>query len=299
MSKTKATHQDLTDYENPVDTGNPHAKRPADKKVAGDKAADTSASAPVTVMPFQKVAEDISAMFKEVEGLSEGFGAQVAKKIEEALEAHAVTIREAVEAEYAGQFETALAEATEELAERVDAYLSHGMREFIKENAVAIDAGIKNDISEQILESVTDIIETAGVVLPEDKVDIAEELATELAEMEKRLDAKIEENLQLRGEVIAEQVKVIGIELTEGMTAATKDKFLALTETISYADAEDYRAKMTTLKENFAGDVVVAEAVVEDKSLNLVEAMQAQPLNESVDAPAAPAAPKSRFSSYI
>lgn len=273
MSKTKATHQDLTDYEGVTDTGNPHAKRPADKDVKGDQTADTSAAKPVTTMPFQKVAEDVAALFAGVEGLSENFGALAAEKITAALEAHSETIRESVEAEYAEKFDAALMEATEELAERVDSYLTLGVKNYIKENAVAIEAGIKNDISEQILESVSNIIETAGVVLPADKVDIAEELATELAEMETRLDGKIEENISLRSDLLAEQVKFVGLELTEGMTDVSRARFISLQETISYGDVDEFRTKMSTLKESFAAEPL-AESVKNDGLKDLVESMQ-------------------------
>ncbi len=247
----KATHQDETDFEGPIDTGNPHAKRPLDKK-QGDSEADTSVSSKDTGKVFDsgKVAEDISALFAGVEGLSEGFADKATTILEGALSEQIENIREQLETEYTTKLDEAVAAVSADLEEKLDSYLGFVAEQFMKENQIAIDQGIKADIAEQVLESVTAIIESTGVVLPDDKVDVAESLVAELKDAETKLNEQLNVNIDLTKSIRKFELKEAFAELSEGLSLASKERLGKLAENISFDNVADYKVKVTTLKES-------------------------------------------------
>ena len=264
MSKEKATHQDETDFEGPIDTGNPHAKRPLDKK-QGDAEADTSVSAkdPGKVFDSGKVAEDISSLFAGVEGLSEGFAEKATVILEGALSEQVENIREQFEAKYVAQLDEAVAAISADLEDKLDSYLGFVAEQFMKENQLAIDNGIKNDIAEQVLESVTAIIESAGVTLPDDKIDVAESLIGELKDAETKLNEQMTANIELTKQVRSFELKEAFAELSEGLSVASKERLAKLAENISFDDVADYKSKVATLKESVSGAPAKPEAKVD------------------------------------
>lgn len=268
----KATHQDATDYEGPVDTGNPHAKRPADKKGVGDKEFDNSANTDKgKVFSSGKVNEaEIKALFDGVEGLSEDFTSRATVLIEGALSEKIELIREEVEAEYNTKLEEALQEVAESYEDKLDAYLDYVVENFMKENEVAIDLGIKNDIAEQVMESVVSIVEAQGVTLPEDQVNIAEALAEDLKTSESQLNRVIEENIELKEELEKAYIKEALAEMSSDLSDGKKEKLARLSENISFEDVEDFKTKVTILKESLTGISAKSEETVDE-------------LNEQVD----------------
>lgn len=249
---TKASHQDGTSMEGPVETGNPHEKRKADQK-KGDMTADTSVSSkdPGKLFDSGKVAEQIDALFAGIPNLTEGFSQKAAVIIEGALSERTEIIREALEEQYAVKLEEATAEIAEGFFDKLDSYLDYAAKNFMEENAVAIEGGIKSDIAEQVLASVATIIEANGVTIPDDKVDVAAALAEEVQATEKKLNEQIEENIALQEQVKKFEIKEAFAEMTEGLSDASKEKLGKLTENISYKDVADYKSRVAILKESF------------------------------------------------
>ena len=268
----KATHQDATDFEGPVDTGDAHAKRPADKKGVGDLEPDTSVSKkdPGSVFPSGKVnEEEIKNLFKGVEGLSEDFSSRAAVLIEGAMSEKIHELKEAYEAHYATLLESEVEKLTESYEEKLDAYLDYVVENFMKENQVAIEEGIKNDIAEQVMESVATIIESNGYKLPEGKVDVAEALAEEVRDTEKKLNEQIEENIALKQQVEKYQLKEAVAELSADLSDASKEKLAKLSENISYNNIDDFKSKVGVLKESLGitPAKVVNETITEEVHL--------------------------------
>lgn len=286
MSKEKATHQDDTDFEGPIDTGNPHAKRPLDKKL-GDAEADTSVSSkdPGKVFDSGKVAEDISALFAGVEGLSEGFASKATVILEGALSEQIEVIREQFETQYAAQLDEAVAAVSADLEDKLDSYLGFVAEQFMKENAIAIDQGIKNDIAEQVMESVTAIIESAGVTLPTEKVDVAESLVAELKETESKLNESMTANIELTAAVRKYELKEAFTAVADGLSDASKERLAKLAENISYDDVADYTNKVTTLKESIATPAKSDNAAALTESVDLNSNTEVKkPVNPQMEA---------------
>lgn len=250
MAKEKPTHQELTDFDGPVDTGNPQAKRPADNKKAGQK---SDLSDKGETAPAGKISEaEIKALFAGVEGLSEEFTTKATVVFEGAVSEKVETIREELKTEYAAKLEEAVADAVVGLEEKVDSYINYVVENFMTENKIAIEEGIKTEIAEQVIESVTAIIESNGVVLPTEKVDVAESLAEELKEVETKLNESTEEVIALKGQIRKYEIAEAFSALTADMSDASKERIKKLSENISYGDVADYTARVTILKETLA-----------------------------------------------
>lgn len=252
----KATHQDATDFEGPVETGDAHAKRPADKKGVGDKEFDNSANKDKgTVFPSGKVSESaIRELFAGVEGLSEDFFKKVATLIEGALSEKIEEISENFRTQYEEKLEAVKEEIASELeesyGERISAYIDYTVSTFMEENKVGIDMGIKQDIAEQVMSAVATIVESAGVQLPDEKVDVAEALAEELVTVERTLNETVSENINLKNLVEQYQLKEAFGEVAHGLSDVKKDRLARLAENISYESIEDFTSKVSTLRES-------------------------------------------------
>lgn len=273
-----ATHQDATNFEGPVDTGNPHAKRPLDKK-QGDANADIAVSSkdPGKVFDSGKVAEQISALFAGVEGLSEDFSNKATVVLEGVLSEQISNLRESIRVEYQTKLDEQIASMVESYHDKLDVYMNYVCETFMKENQVAIDQGIKNDIAEQVLESVVSIVEANGVTIPEDKVDVAEALAAEIRSLETRLNEQLELNTQLAEDVTKFKTEKVLSEMSEGLSDAGKEKLMKLTENISFKDVDDFKARVAILKETLKETVASPAATNLDEQVQVVEKTPARP----------------------
>ena len=249
MSKTKATHQDDTDFDGPVDTGS--TKRPRDKD-QGDKTADTSVAKPVAVFPAGKVAEDeIKALFASVEGLSEDFAPRAVTLFEGAVSARVSEIREELDAEYTTHLEEAYEVLAEDFGAKIDAYMNYVVEQYMEENQIAIDTGIKVEFAEQIVKSAVAIVESAGVALPDDQIQIAEAAQEEIATIEANLNEALEKNIELADQVRKYQISEALAEVSNGLTEAGRDRLKKLTESImTLSDVEEFKSRASILKES-------------------------------------------------
>lgn len=259
----KDTHTDDADFEGPVGVDNPHAKRPLDKK-RGQLQADKSVSIEDvgTVFSSGKVAEQFQQMFT-AEGLSEDFTSKASVLIEGAISEQVSTIREQIEAEFEIKLQEATATSDIELVEKIDTYINYVAETFIEQNKLAIESGIKSEIAEQVMLSVTSIIESAGVTLPEDKIDVAEALATELIELEAKLNETTEHNIALTEQVKKFQISEAFELVSEGISVTGKEKLKRLAENISFGSIDEYKSKINILKES-----VDAKATLKTSNLN-------------------------------
>lgn len=279
MTKERATHSQSTEFDGPIDAGDAHKNRNADKKKVGQMNADTAAAGKVSVFPSGKLAEELDTLLAGVEGLSEDFTEKTATLLEGAISEHIEVIRESMEAEYAVKLD----EADALTEEKLDAYLNLVVEKYLEENRLAITKTIRDDISEQVIAAMVGIVEGAGVEIPEEKIDITESLIAENDELEASLNKVMEESIALTAEIRTLKEGIQFEALTEGMTVASKDKLRRLMENVSYADEAEYATKLNTLKESVTG----------------VAAPEATDLNEAVDVPASAPVHNDRMSAYL
>lgn len=279
MSVTKITAKDNTEFEGPVDTGNPHGKRPADKKKVGDIAPDESVSKSAKrgadLPGTTTVGEEVAELFSGVEGLSEDFVERASTIFEGAVSEKISLIREEIETEYNEKLEEAYETISEDLEDKLDQYLSLFVEKYLEENRVAIEKGFRTEIAEQVIDNVKSIVEAAGVDLPEEKIDIAEALIAENEELTAKHNEALNEAIELKKVIRKFEINEAFNQHTENLSEAAKDKLRKLTENIDYASVDQFVSKLTVLKETVKPSTPSAE--------DLTEAVEIAPSKKAVD----------------
>lgn len=255
VEKIKA--KDMTEFDGPVDTGDPHAKRAADKRKVGDMEADTSVSKTgkkgADLPGTTTVGEEVAALFADVEGLSEDFVTKASTIFEGAVSEKISDLREEFETEYNQKLDEAYDSIAESLEESLDQYLNLFVENYLEQNKVAIERGFRQEIAESVIENIVSIVESAGVDLPEEKIDVADALVAENEELEAKYNESLNENIELRKTIRKFEINEAFNTHTEGLTEASKDKLRKLTENVEYSSVEQFVEKLEILKESVSG----------------------------------------------
>ena len=250
MSEEKIKTKDFTSFEGPVNTGDPHAKRPADKKKVGDMEPDESVAK--SEKHGANLGEEITSLFDGVDGLSEDFVTKATTIFEGAVSEKLEVIKEEIEAEYQAKLDEEVTAISEDLENKLDEYLSLFVEQYMEDNKVAIESGFRNEIAEQVISSMVQIVESAGLELPEDKIDIADALAEENTELTSKANSYLEENISLKKQLRKFQIDEAFNAKTTDLTEASKDRLRKLTENMEFANVEQFTEKLEILKESIA-----------------------------------------------
>jgi len=219
---------------------------------------------------------EVSAIFSGEE-LSEEFKAK-AKAIFEA----AVLVKvEEQQTKLQEEFETKLQEATKEFTDtmvsKVDEYLDYVVAEWVEDNKIAIDKGLKAELVEDFMLGLKNLFAEHYVDIPEDKVDVVEEFATRLETMEEELNSVISDNVSLRAEISDFKKTMIASEVSEGLTEIQQAKLESLSENIEFISEEDYKEKLLLVrKKYFEVNNIVEKKVDADDEQSLDEAYSPQ-----------------------
>jgi hypothetical protein len=215
--------------------------------------------------------EDVEALLQG-ENLSEEFKEKAATIFEAAVMARVTPIVEDVENQLFEQFEIAVEEIKEELAAKVDDYLNYMVEEWMKDNELAIHTGLKAEIVEDFISGLHNLFAEHYINIPEEKVDVVEELTSRVEELESELNEQIEQTIELNKE-LNEQKKIEAIYTAcEGLSQTQVEKLKALAENVEYTTEEDFDAKLSTLKESyFKADVKVANNLALDEEVEIEE----------------------------
>ena len=196
------------------------------------------------------VEEDVNALLGGEE-LSEEFKEKAKTIFEAAINAKVASIKEEIEAEYAAKLAEEVEAAKESLAERVDSYLEYVSDEWFEENALAIEAGLKTEMTESFLSGMKGLFEEHYVSIPEEKYDVLESMVEKLDDMETKLNEQIEKNIALNGRLSESVADGILDEVSEGLASTQKEKLASLSESVEFESEESYREKLETLKESY------------------------------------------------
>ena len=213
------------------------------------------------------VEADVQALL-EGEELSEDFQNKARTIFETAIKTKVVEIKEELNESYATALVEELDTIKTGLTERVDSYLEYVADEWIQENALAVEAGLKTEMTESFLEGMKSLFEEHYVSVPEDKYDVVESMVDKLDEMEGKLNEQIEKNVALNRRLAESSADVVFGEVTEGLAATQKEKLATLVENVEFESETDYREKLVTLKESYFPSNAGAQR---DKSENLSE----------------------------
>jgi hypothetical protein len=211
--------------------------------------------------------EDVNALL-EGEDLSEEFQEKARTIFEAALRSKVSEIKETLEEQYATVLAEEVEEIKTELAERVDSYLEYVADEWIQENALVIENGLKTEMTESFLQGMKGLFEEHYVSIPEEKYDVLENMVEKLDEMETKLNEQIEKNVSLNKRLAESVADGIFEQVSEGLAATQKDKLASLAESVEFESEEEYREKLETLRESYFPSRVVSPST---KSDNLSE----------------------------
>ena len=196
------------------------------------------------------IEEDVNALLAGEE-LSEEFQEKARTIFEAAIKAKVATVKEEMQAAYEAAIVEEIEEIKVSLTERVDAYLEYVADEWIKENQLAVEHGLKTEMTESFLTGMKSLFEDHYVTIPEDRYDVLESMVEKLDEMENKLNEQIEKNVALNRRLAESVTEVIFAEVSEGLALSQKDKLASLAENVEFDSESDYREKLVTLRESY------------------------------------------------
>ena len=237
---------------------------PMDTSISGKKMEETEVEGEVVAeeeqvaeeqAPEINVEEDMNALFSGEE-LSEEFQNKAKTIFEAAINSKVAKIKEDIEAENEKKIVEEITEVKEALVERVDSYLEYVADEWLKDNKLSVEHGLKSEMTESFLSGMKQLFEEHYVSIPEDKYDVVENMVDKLDEMETKLNEQIERNVGLNKRLAESTADVIVSEVSEGLAATQKEKLASLAESVEFKSEESYREKLETLKESYFGQSV-------------------------------------------
>jgi len=232
------------------------------------------------------IEEDMNALLAGEE-LSEEFEEKARTIFETAIKTKVAEIKEQLESAYEQTLVEEIQTIKEGLTDRVDAYLEYVADEWIAENALAVEHGLKTEMTESFLQGMKSLFEDHYVTIPEDKYNVIESMVDKLDEMEGKLNEQIEKNIALNRRLAESVADVIFAEVTEGLALSQKDKLASLAENVEFDSEANYREKLVTLRESYfptrstGTQRVETENLSEEVSYEGTEATSVSPIMEA------------------
>ena len=196
------------------------------------------------------IEDDVNALLGG-EDLSEEFKAKAKTIFEAALNSKVAEVKVALEEQYAEKLAEEIESAKASLAERVDSYLEYVADEWFTENQLAVENGLKEELTESFLGGMKSLFEEHYVTIPEDKYDVLESMVEKLDDMETKLNEQIEKNIGLNRRLGESVASGILESVSDGLAATQKEKLASLSESVEFESEETYREKLEVLKESY------------------------------------------------
>ena len=237
---------------NPGDQAMPTAKKfKEEEEIQGDVVAEDEVTTDEVVSEEEiNIEDDVNALLGGEE-LTEEFKAKAKTIFEAAINSKVSEIRATLEEEYSEKLAEEVAEEKEALTERVDSYLEYVSDEWMEENQLAIEHGLKTELTESFLSGMKSLFEENYVSIPDDKYDVLESMVEKLDDMESKLNEQIEKNIHLNGRLAESVADGILESVSGGLAATQKEKLASLAESVEFESEATYRDKLETLKESY------------------------------------------------
>ena len=222
------------------------------------------------------IEEDVEALLAGEE-LSEDFQEKARTIFETAIKTKVAEVQEELKVQYETTLEEEVSVIKEELTSRVDAYLEYVAEEWISENQLAIEQGLKAEMTESFLTGMRSLFEDHYVTIPEEKYDVTTAMVEKLDEMEDKLNEQIKSNIALNQRLAESVADVIFSEVCEGLALSQKDKLASLAENVEFDSEDNYREKLVTLRNSYFSETTGTQR---DTSENISESSEsiAQPV---------------------
>ena len=234
------------------------AKANSKKNQASIAAKLSSASAKIEVpqpmgTPEERMEQTLSALF-DGEDLTEDFMVKTATIFEAAVNERVGEIEEIILEQYEEQLATHIEEISTTLAEKLDDYLSYVVENWMEENELVVETGIRSDIAENFINGLKELFDANFIDVPDEKYDIIEDVAQENEQLKTSLDKAIEENIELHQSLTDHRCNEIFFEEAQGLIDTDIERLASLSESIEFEDEDQYREKVQILKESYFGN---------------------------------------------
>ena len=227
---------------------------------------------------------DVQALL-EGEELSEEFQDKARTIFEAAVKTKVAEMKDALHETYQNALVEEVSSIREELSERVDSYLEYVADEWFQENALAVETGLKSEITESFITGMKGLFEEHYVTIPEEKYDVLESMVDKLDEMEGKLNEQIERNVALNRRLAESSADGVFATVAEGLADTQKEKLATLAENVEFESEADYREKLVTLRKSYfpeqAGTPSTSENLSEEVSTNEVISEEVSPMMQA------------------
>ena len=253
--KSEDKNSKAKDVEETMDAGE-DSKMADKKKEVNQKTANVSEMGTKMAsykMKKEETAEHVNALIAGQDDLSEEFKEKAATVFESAVNSKVKEIAESMEAEIKEINEQDVAKHKEELTEKVDSYLSYVVEEWMKENEIALERGIKGEIAEDFITGLKKLFAEHYIDVPDERYNVLEDQAAKIESLEKKLNEQIEKNVELNKDNAVKTRNEIMSEVASDLADTAKEKFAKLAEEIEWSDADSFKTKCETIKESYFG----------------------------------------------
>jgi len=222
------------------------------------KASDASAKMEEEQKDGEVVAEekvdltaDVESLFADDSNISEEFKGKVKTIFEARVYDRVKQIEEETEAKYASMLEEAVEAVKSDLTDKVNDYIGYVVEQWMEENQIAIEKGIRSEITEDFINGLRNLFAEHYIDVPSEKVDLVDELANKLEEVEAKLNEEVERNVEYRKALIEAHKTEVTREVCEGLAATQVEKIKALAESVEFSTEEEFKRKLETIRENY------------------------------------------------
>jgi len=237
---------------------------------------------------------DINAMFADDSTISEEFKSKVSTIFEARISDRVTQIQEEIETRYASMLEEAVESVKSDLTEKVDDYLSYVVEQWMEENQIAIESGLRAELTEDFIGGLRNLFAEHYIDVPAEKVDLVDELAGKVEELESKLNEEIERGVSYAKALVESRKNEIAREITEGLTATQAEKIKSLAEGVEFSTEDEYKSKLETIRENYfpSGTKKATEAQLNEQ---FEEADEKKVINDPFVAAVSQAISKNKF----
>lgn len=199
----------------------------------------------------EQMKEDVDALFADDSTISEDFKSKVATIFEARVTDRVAQIEEQIEAQYSSMLEEAVEAVKSELTEKVDDYLNYVVEQWVEENQIAIESGLRSELTEEFIAGLRNLFAEHYIDVPEDKVDLVDELSGKVEDLETKLNEEIERGIEYKKALVESTKTDIVRTVCEGLTATQVEKIKSLAESVEFSTEEEFTEKLETIRENY------------------------------------------------
>ena len=199
----------------------------------------------------EKMKEDVDALFADDSTISEEFKSKAATIFEARVYDRITQIEEETEARYAGMLEEAIDSIKADLTEKVDDYLNYVVEQWMSDNEIAIESGLRAELTEDFIGGLRNLFAEHYIDVPSEKVDLVSELAEKVEELEGKLNEEIERGISYAKALVESYKNEVTHQVCEGLTDTQAEKIKSLAEGVEFSTEEEYKNKLETIRENY------------------------------------------------